>query len=144
MKCVCSDLTATQTVEILEMNLNTISCYYVLFRTKICEYQTKERAEYAGSVELDETYFNSQLITDDWRGYNGLVDFGFDIHLCINKKIRKETKYVGNGVHINGFEAFWSFVKRRLAKFNSTRKNLDFHLKESESHSNKNFAILFQ
>ena len=122
MKCICSDLTATQTAEILEMNRNTINRYYGLFRTKIYEYQTKEMAEYAGSVELDETYFNSQLITAGWRGYNGLVDFSFDIHLRITKKIEKETKYVGNSVHINGIEAFWRFFRCRMAKFNGTRK----------------------
>ena len=201
MKCFCSDLTATQTAEILGMNRNTINRYYGLFRTKIYEYQMAERNQYAGSVELDETYFNrvrdrkapfpqkkkrgrgtnqqpvfgilerggrvytevvpdckkatlqkiirgkislnSQLITDGWKGYNGLVDVGFDSHLRITKKIGNETKYVRNGVHINGIEAFWSFVKRRLTKFNGTRKNFDLHLKESEWRWNKNSDILF-
>ena len=29
-------------------------------------------------------------------------------------------------------ESFWSFTKRRLAKFNGTKWNFDFHLKECE------------
>ena len=36
------------------------------------------------------------------------------------------------GVHINGIEAFWSFTKRRLTKFNGVKKNFHLHLKECE------------
>jgi len=35
-------------------------------------------------------------------------------------------------VHVNGIESFWSFTKRRLAKFNGTKVNFEIHLKESE------------
>lgn len=35
--------------------------------------------------------------------------------------------------HVNGIESFWSFAKRRLAKFNGlTDRYFFFHLKESE------------
>ncbi|MFI5323818.1 MAG: IS1595 family transposase, partial [Thermodesulfobacteriota bacterium] len=35
--------------------------------------------------------------------------------------------------HINGIESFWSFVKRRLQKFNGVgTENFNLHLKESE------------
>ena len=35
--------------------------------------------------------------------------------------------------HINGIESFWSFCKRRLAKFNGISKQcFDYHLKETE------------
>ena len=35
--------------------------------------------------------------------------------------------------HINGIESFWSFVKRRMAKFNGlTDDKFYLHLKESE------------
>ncbi|TXI21683.1 MAG: IS1595 family transposase, partial [Nitrosomonas sp.] len=33
---------------------------------------------------------------------------------------------------INGIESFWSFTKRRLAKFNGVSVNFELHLKESE------------
>ena len=36
------------------------------------------------------------------------------------------------GNHINGIENFWSFTKRRLAKFNGVRVNFAYHLKECE------------
>ena len=34
----------------------------------------------------------------------------------------------GGGIHINGIENFWSFTKRRLAKFNGVKKHFDLHL----------------
>lgn len=36
------------------------------------------------------------------------------------------------GNHINGIENFWSFTKRRLAKFNGVKVNFNYHLKECE------------
>jgi len=71
----------------------------------------------------------SVLISDGWRGYNGLVDVGYDRHLRINKKKGLSD---GKGVHINGIESFWSFVKRRLTKFNGVKRYFIFHLKECE------------
>ena len=76
---------------------------------------------------------DSVILTDGWRGYDGLVDVGFDKHLRINKS----KHFVSKGVHINGIEAFWSFTKRRLAKFNGVKKNFEFHLKECEWRYNK-------
>jgi transposase len=35
-------------------------------------------------------------------------------------------------VHINGIESFWSFIKRRLAKFNGTSGPFELHLKDGE------------
>ena len=67
--------------------------------------------------------------TDKWRGYDGLVDVGFDKHFRINHS--KEFSD-GFGNHINGIENFWSFTKRRLAKFNGVKVNFEYHLKESE------------
>jgi transposase-like protein len=71
----------------------------------------------------------SIVISDGWRGYNGLVDMGYDRHLRINKKKQFSNK---KGVHINGIESFWSFVKRRLQKFNGVKTYFQWHLKECE------------
>ena len=71
----------------------------------------------------------SIIISDGWRGYNGLVDVGYDRHLRINKKRHFSNK---KGVHINGIESFWSFVKRRLQKFNGVKQYFHLHLKECE------------
>lgn len=67
--------------------------------------------------------------TDKWRGYDGLVDVGFDKHRRIN---HTEEFSDGKGNHINGIENFWSFTKRRLAKFNGVKVNFELHLKECE------------
>ena len=68
------------------------------------------------------------LVTDGWPGCNGLVDVGNDRHLRINKS----KHFAKNGVHVNGIESFWSFTKRRLAKFNGVKANFPLHLKDCE------------
>ncbi len=78
-----------------------------------------------GRIALEAT-----VVSDGWRGYDGLVDVGYDAHLRI-KKARPKA-FCKDGVHINGIESFWSFTKRRLAKFNGVSKNFDLHLKECE------------
>ena len=72
--------------------------------------------------------------TDGWRGYDGLVDVGYDKHYRVNHS----KHFVEKGVHINGIESFWSFTKRRLTKFNGVKVNFPLHLKESEWRWNKN------
>lgn len=71
------------------------------------------------------------IYSDKWRGYDGLVDVGYDRHFRVN---HGENEFVrpGTGIHINGIENFWSFTKRRLAKFNGVKVNFDLHLKECE------------
>jgi len=71
------------------------------------------------------------IYSDGWRGYDGLVDIGYDKHFRVNHGDSEFSK--GQGVHINGIENFWSFTKRRLAKFNGVKNNFDLHLKECES-----------
>lgn len=70
------------------------------------------------------------IYSDKWRGYDGLVDVGYDKHFRVNHKDNEFSK--GKGIHINGIENFWSFTKRRLSKFNGVKKNFYLHLKESE------------
>jgi transposase len=80
------------------------------------------------------------IYSDGWRGYDGLVDVGYDKHYRVNHSQNEFSK--GNNVHINGIENFWSFTKRRLAKFNGVKKNFELHLKESEWRYRKSFAIM--
>lgn len=77
-----------------------------------------------GKVSLE-----SALFTDGWRGYSGLLDIGFEKHFRIDKSKSFSNQ---NGVHINGIESFWSFTKRRLAKFNGVKSTFILHLKECE------------
>jgi transposase-like protein len=80
------------------------------------------------------------IYSDGWRGYDGLVDIGYDKHFRVNHGDSEFSK--GQGVHINGIENFWSFTKRRLAKFNGVKNNFDFHLKECEWRYGKEYDIL--
>jgi transposase-like protein len=56
--------------------------------------------------------------------------------------INHSKHFVRHGVRINGIESFWSFTKRRLAKFNVVKKYFELHLKECEWRWNKTPAIL--
>jgi len=82
----------------------------------------------------------SVIYSDGWRGYDGLVDVGYDKHFRVNHGDNEFSK--GQGIHINGIENFWSFSKRRLAKFNGVKKNFDLHLKECEWRYGKSYDIL--
>jgi transposase len=94
-----------------------------------CKKQTLQ-AIILGKISLD-----SVINTDGWRGYNGLVDVGYGKHFRVNHGKNEFSNK--NGVHVNGIESFWSFTKRRLAKFNGVKDNFVLHLKESEWRWNK-------
>lgn len=87
-----------------------------------------------GKVSLDTI-----VHTDGWRGYDGLVDVGYDRHLRVN---HSKNEFARNGVHVNGIESFWSFTKRRLAKFNGVKANFPLHLKECEWRWRKSTATM--
>jgi len=58
----------------------------------------------------------SSITTDGWHGYNK--------HFRVN---HGKDEFVLKGedgaiITVNGIESFWSFTKRRLAKFNGTKK----------------------
>ena len=68
--------------------------------------------------------------SDGWRGYDGLVDIGYDKHFRVNHGM---NEFADGERHINGIESFWSYAKRRLAKFNGVAKHTFYlHLKETE------------
>lgn len=78
-----------------------------------------------GHIESD-----SVIHSDGWRGYDGLVDIGFDKHLRVN---HSANEFANAERHINGIESFWSYAKRRLTKFNGVpTKTFYLHLKETE------------
>jgi transposase-like protein len=91
-------------------------------------------------IILGKVNLESVIHTDSWRGYAGLVDVGYDKHFRVNHgKGEYSNKH---GVHVNGIESFWSFTKRRLAKFNGVKVNFALHLKECEWRWNKNYIDL--
>lgn len=70
----------------------------------------------------------SEIISDCWSGYDGLVDLGYKKHVRINHHLH----FSAMKAHINGIESFWSYTKRRLAQFNGYKVNFHLHLKECE------------
>ena len=91
-----------------------------------------------GQVALD-----SVIHSDGWRGYNGLVDVGYQKHLRVD---HSKDEFANDDSHINGIESFWSYAKRRLQKFNGVpKKTFYLHLKECEyrfNHRDKNLSEL--
>jgi transposase len=81
----------------------------------------------------------STIYTDKWKAYDGLVFDGYK-----HKRINHSKSYSNRkGTHVNGIENFWSFAKRRLAKFNGvSRETFLLHLKECEFRYNHKGAIL--
>ncbi len=80
------------------------------------------------SIIIGKVSPQSIVNSDKWRGYDGLVDVGYDKHYRINHS----KHFVNKKSHINGIESFWSFTKRRLTKFNGYKRNFHLHLKECE------------
>jgi transposase-like protein len=80
----------------------------------------------------------SIIHSDGWKGYDELVDVGYDRHF----RIDKTKHFAEKSVHINGIGAFWSFTKRRLAKFNGVKRNFEIHLKECEWRNNRELLQL--
>ncbi len=80
------------------------------------------------------------IYSDGWRAYDSLVDVGYDKHYRVNHGDNEFSK--GGGVHINGIENFWSFTKRRLAKFNGVKSHFELHLKDSEWRYGKSCDML--
>jgi transposase len=79
---------------------------------------------------------NSEVNTDGWRSYDGLVDVGYDKHYRVNHSKNEFSDFHGH--HVNGIESFWSFTKRRLAMFNGVRKtHFELFLKECEWRYNR-------
>jgi len=78
-----------------------------------------------GHVDLE-----SVIHSDGWKGYDGLVDIGYDKHYRVN---RGANEFAQGRNHINGIESFWSFAKMRLTQFHGIdKKKFLLHLKECE------------
>jgi transposase len=71
----------------------------------------------------------STVHTDGWKAYDGLILNGYDHYRVHHSK----DEFVRGKSHVNGIESFWSFAKRRLAKFNGVASHkFNLYLKECE------------
>lgn len=81
----------------------------------------------------------SVIHSDGWRGYDGLVDVGYDKQYRVH---HGNDEFAHGARHINGIESFWSYAKRHLAQFNGiSKKKFTLYLKETEfrfNHRNHN------
>jgi transposase-like protein len=84
----------------------------------------------------------STIHTDGWRAYDGLILNGYDHY----RVFHSHNEFARGKSHVNGIECFWSFAKRRLAKFNGlSSESFILHLKECEfrfNHRGENLAPL--
>jgi transposase-like protein len=72
---------------------------------------------------------SSDIYTDGWKAYDGLVTNGYQHHRVHHHK----NQFARGKNHVNGIESFWSFAKHRLLKLRSIRKEkFLLHLKECE------------
>jgi transposase-like protein len=77
-----------------------------------------------------KTSIDSVIHSDGWRGYNGLVDFGYKKHFRVH---HSKNEFARGNSHINGIESFWGYAKNRLVKFKGMDKSMfNLHLKECE------------
>ena len=71
----------------------------------------------------------STINTDGWKAYDGLILNGYTHH----RVFHSHNEFARGKNHVNGIDSFWSYCKRRLAKFNGlTNDKFILHLKESE------------
>jgi len=93
------------------------------------------QAAIRGQVDLD-----CIIHSDGWRVYDRLVDKGYKKHFRVN---HDQHEFACGNYPINGIESFWSYAKRRFAKFNGVpRKTFHLHMKEYEfrfNHQEENF-----
>ena len=83
----------------------------------------------------------STINTDGWKAYDGLILNGYDHHRVFHSK----DEFARGKCHVNGIENFWSFAKRRLAKFNGCSSDaFVLHLKECEFRYNHRNDDLFK
>ena len=72
----------------------------------------------------------SIINTDWWKAYDWLVDLWYEKHYRIHHWNNEFARWKQ---HINWIESFWSFTKRRLAKFNGIKsEKFPLYLKECE------------
>ncbi len=72
----------------------------------------------------------SVIHSDGWRGYDGLVDLGYQKHFRVE---HGANEFANEYSHINGIESFWAYAKTRLVIFRGLQKHsFYFHLKECE------------
>jgi len=83
----------------------------------------------------------STINTDGWKAYDGLILNGYDHY----RVFHSHNEFARGKSHVNGIEAFWSYCKRRLSKFNGMKNDkFILHLKECEFRYNNKGKDLYK
>ena len=83
---------------------------------------------------------NATVYTDGWGAYDGLILNGYDHYRVFHSR----DEFARGKCHVNGIESFWSYAKRRLAKFNGIASaRFVLYLKECEFRFNNKGQDLF-
>ena len=83
----------------------------------------------------------STIYSDGWKAYDGLILNGYEHY----RVYHSHNEFARGKSHINGIESFWSFAKRRLAKFNGlSDETFHIHLKECEFRWNNKDSNLYK
>jgi transposase-like protein len=94
------------------------------------------------TIIKDKASTDSVINSDGWRGYNGLVDFGYKRHFRVH---HGKNEFARGNSHINGIESFWGYAKIRLIKFKGMNKDMfKYHLKECEFRFNNRKQNLYK
>ena len=88
-------------------------------------------------VELE-----SIIHSDDWRGYNGLVDLRYQKHIRVQ---HGNNEFANKHSHINDIESFRAFAKTRIVRFRGLPTHtFYFHLKECEFRFNHRNEYIYK
>ena len=83
---------------------------------------------------------NTTVYTNGWGAYDGLIVNGYDHYRVFHSR----DEFARGKCHADGIESFWSYAKRRLAKFNGIASaKFVLYLKECESRFNNRGQDLF-
>lgn len=77
---------------------------------------------------------DSKINKDYWKSYDGLVDLWYEKHYRVKHSNNEFARWTQ---HVNWIEIFWSYCKRRLAKFNGIKQEyFELYMKECERRFN--------
>ena len=118
---------------------------WILFWSQTCSRETRPGSSGKKPgiwlVTEGKVLEGSTIYSDGWKAYYGLILNGYEHY----RVYHSHNEFARGKSHINGIESFWSFAKRRLAKFNGlSDETFPIHLKECEFRWNNKDSNLYK
>ena len=155
VKSFALDLTATQTAEMAGVSRSTVNrgrdagdktIVFGLYKRngKVYTEIVPDAASHTlQRIIRGRANIDSVIHSDGWRGYDGLVDLGYEKHFHVDRGKNEFSDTKGN--HINGIEGFWGYATHRLMKFKGIPKeHFQLHLLKTEFRFNHRHVDLYQ